>query len=128
MAATEIPPGWIATGTLVESIEAIDSLGSTPMPVTLASKICKIINWGRPLHSGFSAARNDIVNRYGTNVGEGKFNIPADRAGAFNAAMRAIQIEPTAELPSEYILSLNDFSDLKLTPSQYARIRLFIKE
>lgn len=128
MAAAEIPPGWIATGILVEAIEAIDGLGSTPMPVALASKVCKIINWGRPIHSGFLAARNDIIHRYGTSVGEGKFNIPADRVGLFNAAICAIQFEPTAELPSEYILSLDDFSDLKLTPSQYSRIRLFIKE
>jgi hypothetical protein len=121
-------PAWILTGTLIDALEGLDSLGSMPMPVPTAAKVCKIINWARPVHKGYTDERNEIVSRFGTNAGEGKFNIPAEKVQQYNNAMRSLQTTETASPPSEFILTMSDFSDVRLTPSQYARIQLFVKE
>ena len=121
-------PVWIMTGALVDAIEGLDSLGSMPMPVPTAAKVCKIINWARPVHKGYMDDRNEIVNRYGTSAGDGKYTVPAEKVNLFNTAMRGIQGAETAPLPSELILTMTDLADIRLTPSQYAKISLFVKE
>ena len=121
-------PAWILTGNLVDALEGLDALGGMPMPVPAAAKICKIINWARPVQKGYADERNEIVSRFGTSAGDGKFNIAAEKVQQFNNAMRSIQCVETAGLPSEYILTMADLVDVRLTPSQYARIQLFVRE
>ena len=128
VAAPVAAPAWIMTGALIDAVEGLDSLGSMPMPVPIAAKICKIINWTRPVHKGFMDDRNEIVNRYGTSAGDGKYTVPAEKVNLFNTAMRSIQSAETAPLPTELILTMTDLADIRLTPSQYAKISLFVKE
>jgi hypothetical protein len=127
-AAGASAPAWVPTGVLVEALDGLDALGNMPMPIPAAAKICKILNWARPVHKGFTDERNEILNRYGTSLGEGKYNIPAEKVQLYNSAMRGIQAAETAGLPSEYALTAADLSDVRLTPSQYARIQLFMRE
>jgi len=126
--STGAAPVWIMTGALVDAIEGLDSLGTMPMPVPTAAKVCKIINWARPVHKGYMDDRNEIVNRYGTSAGDGKYTVPAEKVNLFNTAMRSIQGAETAPLPTELILTMTDLADIRLTPSQYAKISLFVKE
>jgi hypothetical protein len=126
-AASAALVGWITTGALVDAIEVLDSLGNTPMPALVAAKVCNIIHWARSVHVGYTAERNEIIGRYGTSVGDGKYNIPAEKVNLFNAAIRNLQGEQTAPLPSEYALTLAELVDIKLTPGQYSRMQMFIK-
>jgi len=119
--------GWITTGALVDAIDVLDTLGNTPMLTSVAAKVCTIINWARAVHVGYTSERNEIVSRYGTSAGDGKYNIPAEKVLLFNTAMRNLQGEQTAPLPSEYALTMADLVDIKLTPTQYARVQIFIK-
>jgi len=128
MSKSSVVTEFIATGVLVEAIEGIDALGTTAMPARTAAKICRIINWGRPLHAGYTAERNEIVNRYGISMGEGKFNIPQEKVQVFNNAMRRMQTELTAPLPSDLALTLDDLSGFSISPAQISRIMLFVLE
>jgi len=119
--------GWTSTGAIADAIEAIESMANSAMPLALAAKFCKLYDWSRPIFAGYTMERSEIINKFGTSVGEGKFNIPQERVAAFNLAMINLRSEPTAMLPAALMFSEADFGTFLLTPTQYLKIKLFIK-
>ena len=131
MAATptsqSMEAGWSSTGVIVDAIEVIDGMANSAMPVPLAAKFCKVIDWGRPIFAGYTMERSEIINKFGTAIGDGKFNIPQERVATFNLAINTLRGEPTAMLPAALMFNETDFGAFMLTPMQYLKIKLFIK-
>ena len=74
----------------------------------------------------YSQKRDELLKEYGTDEGDGRFTITADKVPAFSAALRPYA-EMTADVAVRQV-SEEDFCSGNLTSSQMAVLEWMVKE
>lgn len=111
---------------LIDSRDALEKVFNQDLPVRMAYKISKIIKAVNNELTTFDEFRNKLLNKYGTDAGEGKFSISAENVPLFQEDIKSLlETEVTLEFNR---ITLDDLGSIKLSSRDLSTLDYLIVE
>lgn len=117
---------------IVSSLEALNSLTSTKLPVFTSFKLSLFLKNVSPIVEVYEKKRNELIAELGTPVMDddnketGQFNFKADKAKEFNESISII-LEEVVDVKVP-VINLSDLNGVNIEPNNIAKLLWLIKE
>ncbi|MEM3091778.1 MAG: hypothetical protein QXD05_01455 [Candidatus Pacearchaeota archaeon] len=112
---------------LIESAESLAILAQKDMPIKTSYKLGKLLNKIREELKLYEEQRNNLIKKYGKDIGGGNYQIDENDEEAINKFKKEHEelINLTVNIEYEPI-SLDSLGDIKISPMHMANLDLFI--
>lgn len=116
---------------VINSIEGLNQLAKTKLPVSLGFRISTAINNLNPLIENYYKTRNELLKKHGKEVIEkdkptGRYDIPKEKVDEFNKELEELNdTEIDVKLPE---IKLSELGNIEIEPSALVNLDWLIVE
>ena len=119
-------PEW-TVGHLYNAFEALNAIANEKFEPRASAKILKLVEWIRPYYEDVTETRKAQLVRLGTEVEEGKYNLPAEHHETFNSVMKEATAEKVS-IPERLKLSIEDLTGARISPATLNSISCIVSD